>query len=477
MNKFAKFVGAMAKIGCIGFGGGSALIPVIEEEIVQKERLDTKENLDTDVIVASITPGALPVEIAASLGRRNFGKRGMVAGATAMALPGALVTVLMLTILSTVQAEFLRIIDLISMGVSAFIIYLLVAYISSMLKSCRKESGKRELKAVVLMLVVFLLVCEKNLFALLGIGRTPILSVSTIDVLLVAFFCMLYSRWCFSMKHLAVMIILGGIYLFSHGKSQLIENVFIIRTSEILMASLSAWGAIKDIRAKKWKYKNNGESIGKDLTLWLLIFVACSVPALILAREALPFLGRGLVSAIMSFGGGDAYLTIADGLFVESGMVTEQQYYGQIVPVVNVLPGSILCKTLAGIGYYVGWNAAGSIQAGILFALAGFACSVVASCSFSILIYHLYSNLISLTAIQMISRWIRPIIAGLLINIMLALCNQSVSAAAGFGISGPVALLALGGLYLADLVLIKRFKIGTVGILLLNVAASLLILL
>lgn len=67
----------MGKIGCIGFGGGSALIPVIEEEIVKKQKLDTRENLDKDIIVASITPGALPVEIAASVGKRNFGRAGM----------------------------------------------------------------------------------------------------------------------------------------------------------------------------------------------------------------------------------------------------------------------------------------------------------------------------------------------------------------------------------------------------------------
>ena len=467
----------MAKIGCIGFGGGSALIPMIEEEVVQKEKLDTKENLDTDVIVASITPGALPVEIAASLGRRNFGRKGMVLGAAAMALPGAFITVLMLTLLSSVQTEFLRAIDLISIGVSVFIMYLLISYITGMLKECRRESSIRGNKALLLMLAVFLLVCEKNVYKLLGIDKTPLFSVSTIDILLVAFFCMFYSRWDFSLKHLAVMIGLGGVYLFSHGKSQLIENVFIIRISEGLMLGLSVWGVYQDIRMKRWKYEKNGETIWRDIRVWLVLFVLCSIPVLLIGREAFSFLGKGAASAAMSFGGGDAYLTIADGLFVESGMVTEQQYYGQIVPVVNVLPGSILCKTLAGVGYYVGWNVAESTLAGVLFALAGFTCSVVASCSFSIIIYHLYSNLIALTAIQMVSRWIRPIIAGLLINIMLALCNQSVMAASGFGVSGPVTLLGLAVMYGIDTLLIKKFKVGTVVILFLNAAASFLILL
>lgn len=38
-------------------------------------------------------------------------------------------------------------------------------------------------------------------------------------------------------------------------------------------------------------------------------------------------------------------MTIADGIFVGGGMITSQQYYNHIVPAVNVLPGSILCKT------------------------------------------------------------------------------------------------------------------------------------
>ena len=65
-----QLIRPMFWIGCIGFGGGSALIPVIEKEIADRQGIDEKQNIDKDVVVASITPGALPVEIAASIGRR-----------------------------------------------------------------------------------------------------------------------------------------------------------------------------------------------------------------------------------------------------------------------------------------------------------------------------------------------------------------------------------------------------------------------
>ena len=55
MKKFRRFLRSMFYIGCIGFGGGSALIPIIEQEIAEKQGLDAKQNIDKDVVVASIT--------------------------------------------------------------------------------------------------------------------------------------------------------------------------------------------------------------------------------------------------------------------------------------------------------------------------------------------------------------------------------------------------------------------------------------
>ena len=70
---FSTFLLNILKIGCLGFGGGSALIPIFEDVFVGENKLDTKENFDKDIIVASLTPGALPIEIASSIGKRNFG--------------------------------------------------------------------------------------------------------------------------------------------------------------------------------------------------------------------------------------------------------------------------------------------------------------------------------------------------------------------------------------------------------------------
>jgi len=473
MKKYMNFVGALAKIGCIGFGGGSALIPVIEDEIIHRQKLDTQENLDKDVIVASITPGALPVEIAASVGRRNFGSKGMILGATAMALPGTLMTIFLLTILYSVQERALQFIELASIGVSVFIIQLLLHYITGTLKVCRKESGVREKKAIFLMVVFFFLVCEKNIYAILGINSTPILGVSTFHALLFVFFCIFYSRSRYHIGNITVMFVLGMIYLLGHGKAGYMDNKLVLRITETIMVLLAIWGCWQDIREKGWKYTNNGKIILKDALIWIVVFLLFSLPAIIMHPDAIPFLQKGALSSLMSFGGGDAYLTIADGLFVEGGMISETQFYSQIVSLVNVLPGSILCKTLSGVGYCIGLNLTGSMMVAFAFAIAGFVCSISFSCGCFIIFYHLYNNLSSLYVFQMVGRWIRPAIAGLLLNIILSLINQSLRFSAQFGITSVLMLSVMAVLLGFNMFLKKKYRFSTFAILAVNIAVVL----
>lgn len=102
-GRLVRLAGSMLRIGAIGFGGGNALIPVIEAEVVQRGRLVSKRDYEEDVIAACITPGALPVEIAAGIGQRIGGFPGMLLAASMMALPGALLTVLILSVLTGEQ--------------------------------------------------------------------------------------------------------------------------------------------------------------------------------------------------------------------------------------------------------------------------------------------------------------------------------------------------------------------------------------
>ena len=404
-----KFLYSMFQVGCIGFGGGSALIPVIEREVVDRQGLDKKQNIEKDVIVASITPGALPVEIAASIGRRRYGVKGMVAGAVMMALPGAVMTVLLVAVLSAFQERILSVVNMISIGVSIFIMYLLYSYIRTMLKECGKEGTARKFKAILLML------------GILGMS----FFISTVEILVLVFFGIFFTKGNYCRKNMTVLTGVSALYILTHAHGLPWDFSAYERVVNLLMLILAGYGIFCNIHETKWQGEKDWKEIAVDIGTWILFAVVLMLPVFFAYQNVLEFFEKSILSAWVSFGGGDAYLTIADGFFVEGGMISAQQYYSHIVPAVNVLPGSILCKTLSAVGYYVGFNLSGKIWAGVLFAITGFACSIAASCSSFMLVYHLYDYLMTLHVFLIIRRWIRPMIGGLLMKIMITLCMHS----------------------------------------------------
>lgn len=470
-----KFFLSMTKIGCIGFGGGSILIPVIESELIDRNKFDTKDNYNKDVVVASITPGALPVEISGSFGRRNFGWLGMLLGGVGIALPGALLVVLMLTAFSLVQDKVLRFVEFMTIGVSAFIILLLTSYVYSVYKKGLARGKSQSVKTLGVILLVFLLVGGKNIYRLFGIDHQPIVSMSTIQLLALVFFFAFYTRGKYSIKHLVVSFILGGIYLLGTGWAKDKIPGIILTIDELAMIGFAGYGLISSFMKNRENVSVDVKKVIGDLFVWIAAVVAVGGVVAIQYPQVFSYIWKSGLSVLMSFGGGDAYLTIADGIFVETQMITEQQFYGQLVSVVNVLPGSILCKTLTGVGYYIGQNVGGSMVAGLMFAVVGFVTSVAVSCGFVSAIYYLYDSLIKLNIFQTISKWITPVIAGLLLNIMISLCNQCMNLSEGLGISGVAIIVGVVIGFVIDSMLAHIMKWSTMIVLAVNLVVTAII--
>jgi chromate transporter len=389
MHNLSSFLFSMLKIGCIGFGGGNALIPLLEKEFIGEDKLDTQENFDKDILIASLSPGALPVELASSLGWRNFGISGLLLGTAAMTLPGVLATLLLLTGLESLRTRVGMFMNLLTILVSVYIIALIFRYIRKVYFDCHKFSSLFFRRAISVMLGVFALTCGKNLYRLLGIDGAPLFCFTTFQILLVSFF---------------VIILINAIRGIINAKNG----------NRLKLNPASAVDRPRDI----W--------------VWLIFVLVMSLPSLFLGfalTHYLLFMGKGCVSVLLSFGGGDAYLAVADGLFVESGIVSASVFYGDIVSVANILPGSILCKALTAIGYTYGISSTGSIAGGLMFALGGYSISVAASCMIFRIVYYLYEHLSGFRSIKTISHYIGPIVCGLLGTVVLALlvlCKNSI---------------------------------------------------
>ena len=421
-SKLALFF-SMVKIGCIGFGGGNALIPIMQQELVDKKKVVKAEEFEEDVVVASITPGALPVEIAGGVGSRVGGWRGMLFGSCGMALPGVFLALILLSFLSLLDENMVRQIEFLTVGISAFIACLLMDYI---VKTMKQASQTQAIKVTLIIIAVaFILTCGKTLYKFLGITATPIFGVATIHVFMIAFFLVFYLYNKKTVIHYGVSALLCVIYLFCVGKSSLIDKDYFYQIA-ILMFILSIYDGITNNLSHLKLFRKADASGTKSELLALVFFVILTaIPAVIVTNQTIMYLINGLFSSIISFGGGDAYLTVADGLFVDTELITEDEFFGTIVPVVNLLPGSILCKTLSSIGYYIGYHQSNAISEALIVAMAGFFVSIAASCGVFSIVKYLYANLQQLEIFQIIRKIVRPIVSGLMLTVILSLANQS----------------------------------------------------
>ena len=79
------------KIGLFTLGGGYAMIPLIEEEVVNRHKWISKEELLDLIAIAQSCPGVFAINIAIFIGYKLKKERGAVATALGTALPSFLI--------------------------------------------------------------------------------------------------------------------------------------------------------------------------------------------------------------------------------------------------------------------------------------------------------------------------------------------------------------------------------------------------
>jgi chromate transporter len=79
---------AFFKAGLFGWGGGAALIPLIERECVIRNAWLTAEKFGELIAVSNSVPGVLAVKMAAYIGYKEAGILGLLSSIVAIILPG-----------------------------------------------------------------------------------------------------------------------------------------------------------------------------------------------------------------------------------------------------------------------------------------------------------------------------------------------------------------------------------------------------
>ena len=94
MNKIIEMFIAFFKIGAFTFGGGYAMIPLIEEEVVNNKKWLEKEEFMDVLVVSQSLPGALAVNCSIFLGYKIGGLIGAIMALLAVILPSFIIIII-----------------------------------------------------------------------------------------------------------------------------------------------------------------------------------------------------------------------------------------------------------------------------------------------------------------------------------------------------------------------------------------------
>ncbi len=137
-NKRAKFelFWIFFKIGLFTFGGGFAMLPLIEKEIVEKTKWITQEEICDIFAISQSFPGAIAINSATIIGYRIAGYAGAVFSTLGVILPSFIVILLIANIFNFIMkaGAVISALKSISASVVALLIFAAVRYARTSIK-------------------------------------------------------------------------------------------------------------------------------------------------------------------------------------------------------------------------------------------------------------------------------------------------------------------------------------------------------
>ena len=99
MNLLLDLFLTFGKVGLFTFGGGFAMISIIEDTCVEKKRWITHDEMMDITVIAESTPGPIAINAATYVGHKQAGLPGSVAATVGMVLPSFVIIYLISSLL------------------------------------------------------------------------------------------------------------------------------------------------------------------------------------------------------------------------------------------------------------------------------------------------------------------------------------------------------------------------------------------
>ncbi|MDR1324831.1 MAG: chromate transporter [Treponema sp.] len=152
MKAYLDLFFTFVKMGCMTFGGGYAMIPILERELINKKGLTTMEEVMDYYTIAQITPGVIAVNVSTFIGYKHKGVLGGFIATCGFVLPGvcaiSLIALGLRNFAENAMAQ--RVFAGIRVAVGALIL-------DTVIKLFTGKNGLRDKKAIVIFVLTFAL--------------------------------------------------------------------------------------------------------------------------------------------------------------------------------------------------------------------------------------------------------------------------------------------------------------------------------
>ncbi|MCR1898886.1 chromate transporter [Irregularibacter muris] len=154
MKKYLEMFLSFFRIGAFTIGGGYAMLPLIEKEIVDKKKwIERNEYLDM-LALAQSSPGPVAVNTSVFVGYKIAGMPGVVATVLGSVLPSFLIILIIASIFVGIKDSV--VVERVFKGIRPAVVALIAAPVVRMVKSEKLNRKTIFIPIVVALLVAFL---------------------------------------------------------------------------------------------------------------------------------------------------------------------------------------------------------------------------------------------------------------------------------------------------------------------------------
>ena len=150
MNLYLDLFLTFARVGVCTFGGGYAMLPILQREMVEKKGWATEEELTDYFAIGQCTPGIIAVNTATFIGQKYRGIAGGIVATLGVVFPSVVIIAFIAAFLS--NFDHIPVVQHALVGVNAAVVALIAVSVLKLGKSTVKNAFSWVVYLVVLAL-------------------------------------------------------------------------------------------------------------------------------------------------------------------------------------------------------------------------------------------------------------------------------------------------------------------------------------